>query len=115
VINEAKGDAARIVQSSQAYREQAVREATGDAARFNQIYGEYKLAPAVTRERLYLETMERVLGRSNKVIIDGKGVTAPVVLPPDIFQRRGGPPSQPEVRQNPAESQPSGDQKKAAQ
>ena len=113
VINEAKGDAARIVQSSQAYREQSVREALGDTARFNQIYGEYKRAPGVTRERLYLETMERVLAKSNKVIIDGKGVTAPVVLPPDIFQRRA--PPVPEVAQNPAQSQPSGDQKKAAQ
>jgi membrane protease subunit HflK len=112
-VNEAKGDAARIVQSSQAYREQSVREALGDAARFNQIYGEYRQAPGVTRERLYLETMERVLGRSNKVIIDGKGVTAPVVLPPDIFQRRGPPVSQPAPP--PAQSQPSGDQKKAAQ
>ena len=91
VVNEAKGDAARIVQSAQAYREQSVREAIGEAARFNQIYGEYRRAPGVTRDRLYLETMERVLGKSNKVIIDGKGVTAPVVLPPDIFQRRQAP------------------------
>ena len=91
VVNEAKGDAARIVQSAQAYREQSVREALGEAARFNQIYGEYRRAPGVTRDRLYLETMERVLGRSNKVIIDGKGVTAPVVLPPDVFQRRQAP------------------------
>jgi membrane protease subunit HflK len=88
VVNEAKGDAARIVQSAQGYREQSVREAVGDAARFNQIYGEYRQAPGVTRERLYLETMERVLAKSNKVIIDGKGVTAPVILPPDVFQRR---------------------------
>jgi membrane protease subunit HflK len=113
VINEAKGDAARIVQSAQAYREQSVREALGDAARFNQIEGEYRRAPGVTRERLYLETMERVLGKSNKVIIDGKGVTAPVVLPPDIFQRRAPPPAAtPSVDTG---SQPSGDQKRAAQ
>jgi membrane protease subunit HflK len=113
VINEAKGDAARIVQSAQAYREQSVREALGDAARFNQIEGEYRRAPGVTRERLYLETMERVLGKSNKVIIDGKGVTAPVVLPPDIFQRRAPPPAAgPPVDTG---SQPSGDQKRAAQ
>jgi membrane protease subunit HflK len=88
VVNEAKGDAARIVQSAQAYREQAVRMAKGDAARFNQIESEYRRAPGVTRERLYLETMERVLSKSNKVIIEGKGVTAPVVLPPEVFQRK---------------------------
>ena len=103
VINEAKGDAARIVQAAQAYREQSVREAQGDAARFNQIYGEYRRAPAVTRERLYLETMERVLQKSNKVIIDGKGVTAPVVLPPDVFQRRQQPAAS--VAQTPSQTQ----------
>ena len=71
VVNEAKGDAAKIVQSAQGYREQAEREALGEAARFNQIYAEYRRAPAVTRERLYLETMERVLARNNKVVVGG--------------------------------------------
>ena len=102
VVNEAKGDASRIVQSSQGYREQSVLTAKGDASRFAQVYGEYKRAPAVTRERLYLETMEKVLGRSNKVIVDGKGTTAPVILPPDVFRPRGDaaqpapPPAQPD-------------------
>jgi membrane protease subunit HflK len=91
VINEAKGDAARITQSAQGYREQSVREAVGEAARFNQIYGEYRRAPGVTRDRLYIETMQRVLARSNKVVIGGKGVTAPVILPPDVFRPRTGP------------------------
>jgi len=86
VVNEAKGDAAKIVQAAQAYREQSVREATGDAARFNQIYGEYRRAPNVTRDRLYIETMERVLEKSNKVIVDGKGASAPIILPPDVFR-----------------------------
>lgn len=88
VINEAKGDAARIIQSAQGYREQSVREATGDASRFNQIYGEYRSAPGVTRDRLYIETMQRVLEKSNKVIIDGKGASAPIILPPDVFRPR---------------------------
>jgi membrane protease subunit HflK len=91
VVNEAKGDAARITQSAEGYREQAVRTAGGDAARFNSIYNEYRRAPEATRERLYLETMERVLARSNKVVISGKGVTAPVILPPDVFRPRTGP------------------------
>ncbi|HEY8003609.1 MAG TPA: FtsH protease activity modulator HflK [Phenylobacterium sp.] len=91
VVNEAKGDAAKIVQSAQAYREQAVRTATGDAARFTSIYDEYRRSPQATRERLYLETMEKVLSHSNKVVISGKGVTAPVILPPDIFRPRSGP------------------------
>ncbi|MGA0607493.1 FtsH protease activity modulator HflK [Phenylobacterium sp. VNQ135] len=88
VINEAKGDAARITQSAQAYREQAVREATGDASRFNAILNEYRRAPGATRDRIYIETMQRVLQRSNKVIIDGDGATAPIILPPDIFRPR---------------------------
>jgi membrane protease subunit HflK len=88
VINEAKGDAARITQSAQGYREQAIREATGDAARFNQIYGEYRRAPGVTRDRLYIETMQRILARSNKVVVDAKGATAPIILPPDVFRPR---------------------------
>ena len=88
VVNEAKGDAARIVQAAQAYREQAERTATGEASRFNAIYAEYRKSPQATRDRLYLETMERVLRSSNKVVISGKGVTAPVILPPDIFRPR---------------------------
>ena len=88
VVNEAKGTAAQIVQSAQAYREQSVRDALGDAARFNQILGEYHRSPGATRERLYLETMERVLAHSNKVIVSGKGTTAPILLPPDAFKPR---------------------------
>ncbi len=86
VINEAKGDAAKLTQSAEAYREQAVREALGETARFNQIYGEYRRAPAVTRQRLYIETMQQVLAKSNKVVIDSKGATAPIILPPDLFR-----------------------------
>ena len=87
VVNEAKGDAARITQAAEAYREQVVREAQGEADRFNSIVTEYRRAPAVTRQRLYTETMERILRRSNKVIVDaGKGGTAPIVLPPDILR-----------------------------
>ncbi len=86
VVNEAKGDASKIVQAAQGYREQVVREAEGQAARFNQLYAEYKRAPAVTRERLYIQTMQTVLARSHKVIVDAKGSTAPIILPPDAFR-----------------------------
>ncbi len=90
VINEAKGDAAKLIQSAQGYREQSVREATGDVSRFDQIYNEYRRAPGVTKERLYIETMQRVLQNSNKVVIDGKGASAPIILPPDVFRPRTG-------------------------
>jgi membrane protease subunit HflK len=73
VVPEARGDAARIVQEAEAYREQTVNEAKGQASRFTQVYQQYKNAPDVTRERIYLETMERVLGGMNKVIVDQNG------------------------------------------
>ena len=84
--NLARGEAAQIVQAAKGYREQVVREAAGDAARFNQVYEQYKLAPAVTRDRLYIETMQRVLANSNKVIVDSKGANAPVILPSETFR-----------------------------
>ena len=88
VINEAKGDAATITNQAEAYREQAARGALGDAARFNQLYVEYRRAPNVTRDRLYIETMERVLRASNKVVVDSKGASAPIILPPDVFRSK---------------------------
>jgi membrane protease subunit HflK len=96
VVAEARGDAARITQSGEAYREQAVRIALGDAARFNSIYNEYRRAPGATRDRLFIETMERVLGKSNKVIVDGKGTTAPIILPPDVFRPKAQAQAQPQ-------------------
>jgi membrane protease subunit HflK len=91
--NNARGEAAQIKQAALGYREQVVREAGGDAARFNQVYEQYKLAPAVTRERLYIETMQRVLANSNKVIVDSKGANAPVILPSDTFRPRTATPN----------------------
>ena len=91
VVNEAKGDAAKLTQSAEAYREQSVREAVGETARFNQIYTEYRRAPGVTRQRLYVETMQRVLAKSNKVVVDGKNTNAPIILPPDVFRPRAAP------------------------
>ena len=70
VVPEARGSAARILQEAEAYREQTVAEARGQAARFTQIYEQYRNAPEVTRERMYLETMERVLAGVNKTIVD---------------------------------------------
>ncbi len=67
----ARGEAARLLEEAEAYRAQAVNAAQGEAARFLSVYEEYVKAPDVTRRRLYLETMERVLGGMNKVILDG--------------------------------------------
>ncbi len=74
VVPEARGKAAQVTQSAEAYREQTVAEARGQTARFNKIYDEYKKAPDVTRQRLYLETMERVFGGTDKIIVEsGQG------------------------------------------
>ncbi len=67
----ARGEAARLLEEAEAYRAQVVNNAEGEASRFIAVYDEYVKAPEVTRRRLYLETMERVLGEMNKVILDG--------------------------------------------
>src|SRR5579872_263341 len=78
VVPEARGRAAQITQAAEGYKQQAVAEAKGQSARFLKVYEEYKKAPDVTRERIYLETMEHVLGNSDKLIYDsgpsGQGV-----------------------------------------
>jgi len=78
VIPEARGRVAQVTQAAEAYRQQTVAEATGQTSRFLKIYEEYRKAPDVTRQRMYLETMERVLGGTDKIIIDsgaqGSGV-----------------------------------------
>ena len=70
VVPEARGRAAQITQSAEAYREQTVAEAKGPTSRFLQVYDEYKKAPDVTRQRMYLETMERLFGGTDKIIMD---------------------------------------------
>ena len=70
VVPEARGRAAQILQAADAYKSQTVAEATGQTSRFIKIYDEYKKAPEVTRKRMYLETMERVLGGTDKIILD---------------------------------------------
>ncbi len=76
-----RGDAAQIAQQAQGYSAQVVNQAEGDAARFLSIYAEYVKAPDVTRQRLYIETMEQVLSGMNKVIMDGVSGGAGGVVP----------------------------------
>ena len=87
-----RGDAAQIAQQAQAYSAQVVNQAEGDAARFLSIYAEYVKAPEVTRQRLYIETMEQVLGGMEKVIMDGVSGTNGVVpyLPLSGLTAKGG-------------------------
>jgi modulator of FtsH protease HflK len=92
VIPEARGEAQRILQGAQGYREQAVAEAKGRTERFVKVYEEYQKAPDATRRRMYLETMERVLGGMDKLIIDEKMNSNGVVpyLPLGELQRTQG-------------------------
>lgn len=86
VIPQARGEAARITQQAQAYRDSVIAEAQGQADRFVAIYDEYRQAPEVTRRRMFLETMEQVLGRSDLIILDEQGGAVPY-LPLDQLGR----------------------------
>src|SRR5438270_12592757 len=89
VVPEARGRASKITQDAEAYREQTVAEARGSASRFLKVFDEYKKAPEVTRQRMYLETMERLFGGTDKIILDS-GANSGVVpyLPLDQLGRR---------------------------
>jgi membrane protease subunit HflK len=92
VVPDARGRARAVVEAANAYQESMVAEAGGDAERFNLIYDQYRLAPEVTRRRMFLETMERVLQRSDKIILDpslsGSGVV-PYLPLNELTQQRG--------------------------
>ncbi|MDI4665985.1 FtsH protease activity modulator HflK [Xanthobacter autotrophicus] len=110
ILPEARGEASRIENAAQAYRERTVVDARGQAARFIKIYDEYQKAKVVTRERMYLETMERVLGGVEKVLVDssatrqgpsgasggGQGGVVPVLPLTDLLRRQPAPAAQPQ-------------------
>ena len=99
IVPEARGRAAKIIQDAEAYRSQTVAEATGQASRFSQVYDQYKKAPDVTRQRIYLETMEHVLGGTDKTIIDTGPQGGPGVVP---YLPLGDLTRQPQQTQKPA-------------
>ena len=73
IVPEARGDAERILQAAEGFRQQTIAEAQGQAARFIKVLDEYSKAPEVTRKRMFLETMERVMSGTDKIILDSKG------------------------------------------
>ncbi len=88
IIPEARGQAARIVQEAQGYKQKAIAEASGEAKQFTSVYEEYRKAPEVTRKRMYLETMSRLFGSMNKVIVDENAAKNIIpYLPPQTFGR----------------------------
>lgn len=89
VIPRARGAAARQMQEANGYKESLVAKAEGEASRFSQLLTEYRKAPEVTRKRLYMETMESVLGQTSKVVVDSKNANNLMYLPLDQLMRQG--------------------------
>jgi membrane protease subunit HflK len=90
VVPEAEGNAKRIIQEAEGYKAASVATARGEADRFNLIYEQYRAAPRVTRERMFLETMEKVIGRTDQIILDNKSGSVPI-LPLDQLRGRQQP------------------------
>jgi membrane protease subunit HflK len=90
VLPRARGQAARRLEEATAYRAQVIARAEGEASRFNQLLTEYQQAPAVTRERLYLEAMENVLSNASTVLVDVSQGNNLFYVPLDQFMRRRG-------------------------
>ena len=89
VIPEARGRAQRMIEEAEAYRAEVVARAEGESDRFERLLAEYKRAPAVTRERLYIETLERVMGNTSKVMVDVEGDNNMLYLPLDRMVQKG--------------------------
>jgi membrane protease subunit HflK len=83
VIPRARGAAARLLQEAEGYKQRVIESAEGDASRFRSVVAEYQKAPAVTRERMYLETMQSIFANTTKVMIDTKGGNNLLSLPLD--------------------------------
>ncbi|MCY1539306.1 Modulator of FtsH protease HflK [compost metagenome] len=95
VVPEARGQAQRIIEDANGYRDEVIARAEGEADRFSKLLVEYHKAPEVTRQRLYLETMQDVLGNTSKVLVTGKeGQNNLLYLPLDkMIDNRGGSPA----------------------
>lgn len=90
ILPKARGAAARQIEDAKAYKEQVIAEAEGEAARFIAVLEQYEKAPRVTRERLYLETMEYILSNSNKVVVDVEGGNSMFYVPLEQFLKQRG-------------------------
>jgi len=89
VIPRARGTAARLQQESQGYKQRVIANAEGEASRFKQVLAEYSKAPGVTRERMYIDTMQQVLSSTNKILLDYKGPGNLLYLPLDKLMQSG--------------------------
>lgn len=101
VLPKARGMAARLLQEAEGHRQRVVQEAMGDAERFTQVVTEYQKAPAVTRERLYLDAMQQIMANTTKIVVDKSGNNL-LYLPLDkIMQMSGGEQSAPSAAVTP--------------
>jgi membrane protease subunit HflK len=91
IVPRARGNAARLLEEANGYLASVVQRAEGDASRFRQILAEYTKAPAVTRERLYIDMMQTVLASTNKVLVDQKAGSNLLYLPLDKLLQQSGP------------------------
>ncbi|EXJ16479.1 FtsH protease activity modulator HflK [Imhoffiella purpurea] len=109
VLPSARGNAARILADAKAYRDKIIAESEGESARFEAILNEYAKAPDVTRERLYIETMEQVLGENGKVLLDvQQGGNSLIYLPIDQLMKQQPHQTKPETdNKGPAVATPS--------
>lgn len=87
ILPKARGQSARLTEEATAYRDQVIARAEGDASRFNSILAQYQKAPEVTRQRMYLDTMEQVLGASSKIMVSSKAGGQMMYLPLDKWMQ----------------------------
>ncbi len=91
VIPKAKGNAARLMEESEGYKQRVIESSTGDASRFKQILIEYNKAPGVTRDRLYLDMMQEILTSTNKILVDSRNSNNLLYLPLDKLIEKNTP------------------------
>ena len=90
VIPRSRGAASRLLQEAEGYKQRVIANAEGEASRFKQVLAEYAKAPAVTRERIYIETMQQILASTSKVMMDFRGAGNLLYLPLDKLMQQGG-------------------------
>jgi membrane protease subunit HflK len=90
VIPKARGTASRLQAEAEGYRARVIANAEGEASRFRQVLAEYAKAPAITRERIYIETLQSVLSSTSKILIDAKGSGNLLYLPLDKLMQQAG-------------------------
>jgi membrane protease subunit HflK len=108
VLPKAKGMAARLMQEAEGHRQRVVQEAMGDAERFNQVVAEYRKAPQVTRDRLYLDAMQQIMTNTTKIVVE-KGGNNLLYLPLDKIMQSSGASESSSAASSPSAQAPASD------